>query len=125
EVGGVAQGDGDGLVIAGLVVAVSVQTVVGASGGRVAEVIMGEAAGEGGHRGQVAQQPTPLGGRMVAAQCRIRHTHVGSYRREQCGGIGSGVKGLVALGKLFQIGDGGGGGSGVTGGVGGGGVEQS
>jgi hypothetical protein len=44
------------------------------------------------------------------------HANVGDHWREQCGGIGSGVKGLVSLGELFQISDGGCRGSGMAGG---------
>jgi hypothetical protein len=41
ELGGVAQCDGDGLIVRGLSGAVSGQAVVGATGGSIAEVLIG------------------------------------------------------------------------------------
>src|SRR5437588_5574766 len=68
ELGGVAEGYGGGVVVVGFDGDIEGLGVVGAGGHGVAEVLVGEAAGEGGDAGEVAEQAAAFGGGVVAAQ---------------------------------------------------------
>jgi hypothetical protein len=63
ELGGVAEGDGGGLVVACFAGAVGGKGEVGAAGQHLAEILVYEAAGEGRDLGEVAQQAAALAGR--------------------------------------------------------------
>jgi hypothetical protein len=123
EFGEVAEGGRRCFVVVGFAGGVDGEGVVGASGQGVPQVFVGEAAGEGGDLGEVAEQAVAVGRRVLLGEGVGGGVHVGGDGVVQ----GHGVDGLVQLGvaggEMFEVVDGGGDHAGVAGGVGGGRVE--